>query len=254
MAEIDCKRRAEKSFTNWRSIKLPPGGSSPLTEWPSNKSCLVTLEHSQPPLNSMCPTGDSDAPSTPLFIRIDASENPQSALNNQIEELTEAYPNSDRLLRLVGLNNTANVWVNAQNILIRSIDEALEILESVSEEVRKNIPNSSVVLEVYLALSIRKAIRDQFPDRIISSFSEVNLSVNHPAKDPALYAFSRNTMDMQLKDGVIFGSFDLLDEYEIPDNMLFSRIGQNLERITEENATWRTLTLTGPPGSGKTIT
>ena len=250
------QEEAEKSFTNWRSVKLPPGGSSPLTEWPPNKSCLVTLEHSQPPLNSTCPTGDSDAPSTPLFIRIDASENPQSALNNQIEELTEAYPNSDRLLRLVGLNNTANVWVNAPNILIRSIDEALEILESVSEEVRKNIPNSSVVLEVYLALSIRKAIRDQFPDRIISSFSEVNLSVNLPAKDkdPALYAFSRNTMDVQLKDGVTFGSFDLFDRYEIPNEMLVSRIGQNLARITEEKATWRTLTLTGPPGSGKTVT
>ena len=139
-------------------------------------------------------------------------------------------------------------------MILRNKEHALAVLELLSREVRNSFGNSSVVLEVYLALSIRRAIRDQYPDRIIGSFDKINLPVDHPSTSPASYAFSRNTMDDQFAGGVVFGSFDISYRYVIPDKIVVSRIGEDLGRIKEPNATWRTLAITGPPGSGKTVT
>lgn len=250
-AQRRVQDEAQNALADWkRQDKLAPPTGKKLKAWPEKYDLFFVREYFRVGKDSACPSGEANDQQSALFIYLDQDENLVARLKEEFKELASKSKNSSDLIRYrtSPKGEEAKVWVLTPNIIIRHKEEALHLFQELAKEVRSWIPSARVVVEAYLPEDIKSLgsialIRNSYPQDSIES-TELNIA--------ARYAIARNKADKLLSQGIILGKLRSPDKYKIPEELLRKRLDNQLDNIIEKPGEWSTITITGPPGSGKT--
>jgi hypothetical protein len=252
-------KEAAAALADWRRAAAPPPASHiSLKKWPEQPTAIVALHYNQPPESSRCPGGPSENPETPLFIRLVKAEQPIQQLQLGLTELADSVPNSKKLIQQLKSDYSAYLWISASSILVRTASEANSLLDELTSNARKWIPGVSVILEIYIAHQIVSKINHGFHGRVLPPPDQPKQSIpslyDHSCR-AASYAYCRDEIsDVIQREGAMFGHLDIPEEqYTIPEEVLLSRLPPSILELSLESSYW-TLSITGPPGSGKSET
>jgi Cdc6-like AAA superfamily ATPase len=263
------QREADNNLAFWRRDLQPPPSGLKLQSWPENEKAILARNLSTFTEDSACPNGDADSNLTPLFFRLNynqivtATRNKNepkqsqdadmiSELEIKFQELEARYKHSKELIlhRRFSDKEVPKIWILAANVLIRKREDALDILEKLTETVRKRIPGAKVVLELYLS----KDLRNQLAKYVVNSDSGPNsndldaTTLNNAAR----YTLAREVAMKALSGGLVLGKLQVPDNHQVPDDLLMEHMGGSLDETILSLEKWNTISISGPPGSGKT--
>ena len=178
-------------------------------------------------------------------------------ISKRFEALAKKFKNSDLLIFQCAFQEDAKpqVWVFAPALTMRTVEMLDSTLVKLRSEIGNWLPRCHISLELYVPDSMGSYLApraDSLPFSVsVSPVSQTSSETSTaPMRWAARYVQERRLMRQELEKGMILGLEESL--YSVPDACLLKRLEEQDLRSLTEQLEWRTIFISGPPGSGKT--
>ena len=178
-------------------------------------------------------------------------------LTAKFEDLARTFSNTQQLIRQyqAGSDEHPLVWVFAPNLVVKTAPDLRSMLDCLHVVGKDWLRECHVVLECYVpdAVGFHIGNDGRFPLAFTVALPrDLDVTPDSPRRlqGAAEHVHQRRLMSQRIQQGLILGLE--AERYPIPEQCLAARLERHAFAALPSDAIWRTVFVSGPPGSGKT--
>jgi hypothetical protein len=256
------QHEANLNLSYWRRDTTPPLEGRKIKVRLKKDRALVVKDLLATSDETACPSGDISQNSTPLFFSLsvtetvtsntDASASPGVELNRKFSALEARYKLSRELISKLDYSDGDYpiVWVAATNLIVRRQEDVVALLDELQSVIRERLPIARMILEIYLSNDIKEQLLKYVVKLPPEDKEQPKTFVSNVG--PVRYVQARHRANEALAVGIVLGRLPTPENHKVPLEILEGRIQGCLEEVAGSFDSWTTVSIFGPPGSGKT--